>query len=260
MSNFWHDFFLGWGCMLEMLKRFSAKSQGEGALWIWAMQLRCLCLPRCQKQQVREMGCAYGIRGIALGPDCLGWPKGSLWWAGGLSFKGCSQSSNREAFCSTKTQSPPRKRQAGPILGLKDKHINLLLTPSWAGLECLPSLSIYEVDKSLEKQDYTHRTLQRQVAVVSCSKTSSALPARAAGWWEHCGRGSKIHLSPSLSSSCPYPCPQDSLAKQSLPCTSSPPQAAGDAGQQLPLPWTLNLLFASAWCFPFIPDGTWLES
>lgn len=192
-----------------------------------------------------------GLSGLAQRKPVMSW---------GSVFQGLQSVIELEAFCSTKTQSPPRKRQAGPILGLKDKHINLLLTPSWAGLECLPSLSLYEIDKSLEKQDYTHRTLQRQVAVVSCSKTSSALPARAAGWWEHCGRGSRIHLSPSLSPFCPYPCPQDSLAKQALPCTSSPPQAAGDAGQQLPLPWTWNLLFASAWCFPFIPDGTWLES
>lgn len=63
---------------------------------------------------------------------------------------------NQEVFCSTKTLTLSREREAGPVLGLKDRCINLLLTPFQAGLKCLPILSLYKVDKRLEKQDYIH--------------------------------------------------------------------------------------------------------
>lgn len=57
-------------------------------------------------------------------------------------------------FCSTKAQTSTGKSEAEPILGVKDTHFDVLLTPSPAGLKCLPALSLYEVDESLEKQDY----------------------------------------------------------------------------------------------------------
>lgn len=57
-------------------------------------------------------------------------------------------------LCSTKTQILSGKSEAGPIFRLKDRRINLLLTPSQAGLKCLPTLRLYEVDESLEKRDY----------------------------------------------------------------------------------------------------------
>lgn len=68
-------------------------------------------------------------------------------------FTGYRHSGRREVLCSTKTQILSGKSEAGPIFGLKDRRINLLLTPSQAGLKCLPTLSLYEVDESLEKRD-----------------------------------------------------------------------------------------------------------
>lgn len=69
---------------------------------------------------------------------------------------GYSYSLSQEAFWSKKTQNLSRKSEAGPILVSKDRYINLFLTPSQAGLKRLPIGSLYEVDKSLEKQDYIH--------------------------------------------------------------------------------------------------------
>lgn len=104
-----------------------------------------------------SQGVLLAFKSWHSGLDHSSWPKGTcpeLVEPDFQVFTGYRHSLRSEVFCSTKTQILSGKSDAEPIFGVKDRYINLLFTPSQARLKCLPMFSLYEVDESLEKQDY----------------------------------------------------------------------------------------------------------